>query len=84
MSNYLPTDYQTFIHKSRYARWLDEKGRRETWSETVTRYTDNVVRPALEKANLTVPKMTKLIQEIEESILSLGSMPSMRDRKSVV
>jgi len=78
MSNYLPTDYQTFIHKSRYARWLDEKGRRETWSETVTRYTDNVVRPALEKANLTVPKMTKLIQEIEESILSLGSMPSMR------
>jgi len=78
MSNYLPTDYQTFIHKSRYARWLDEKGRRETWSETVTRYTDNVVRPALEKANLTVPKMTKLIQEIEESILSLGCMPSMR------
>ena len=78
MSNYLPTDYQTFIHKSRYARWLDEKGRRETWGETVTRYTDNVVRPALEKANLTVPKMTKLIQEIEESILSLGCMPSMR------
>jgi len=78
MSNYLPTDYQTFIHKSRYARWLDEKGRRETWSETVTRYTDNVVRPALEKANLTVPKMTKLVQEIEDSILSLGCMPSMR------
>ena len=46
MSNYLPTDYQTFIHKSRYARWLDDLGRRETWPETVTRYVDNVVRPA--------------------------------------
>ena len=78
MSNYLPTDYQTFIHKSRYARWLDEEGRRETWGETVSRYTDNIVRPALEKANLTVSKTTKLIQEIEDSILSLGSMPSMR------
>ncbi len=70
MSNYLPTDYQTFIHKSRYARWLDEEGRRETWGETVSRYTDNIVRPALEKANLTVPKTTKLIQEIEDSIRS--------------
>jgi len=78
MSNLLPTDYQSFIHKSRYARWLDEEGRRETWTETVTRYTDNIVRPALEKANFTVPKMTKLIKEIEDSILSLGAMPSMR------
>ena len=24
--NYLPTDYQSFIHKSRYARWLDTEG----------------------------------------------------------
>ena len=36
----LPTDYQTFIHTSRYARWLDEKQRRETWQETVQRFTD--------------------------------------------
>ena len=32
--------YQQFIHKSRYARWLPEQGRRETWEETVTRYVD--------------------------------------------
>lgn len=32
--------YSTYIHKSRYARWLDDKGRRETWEETVTRYCD--------------------------------------------
>ena len=32
--------YQQFIHKSRYARWLDDKGRRETWEETVQRFVD--------------------------------------------
>ena len=42
-SNYLPTDYQSFIHTSRYARWLEEEGRRESWSETVDRYINNVV-----------------------------------------
>ena len=31
--------YQQFIHKSRYARWLESEGRRETWAETVQRYT---------------------------------------------
>ena len=36
-NNYLPTEYQTFIHASRYARWLPDEGRRETWSETVGR-----------------------------------------------
>jgi ribonucleoside-diphosphate reductase alpha chain len=44
-SNQLPTDYQSFIHKSRYARWLEEEGRRETWGETVSRYMDNLVSP---------------------------------------
>ena len=33
-------EYQEFIHKSRYARWLPEEGRRETWAETVNRYVD--------------------------------------------
>lgn len=36
----LSKDYSTYIHKSRYARWLDDKGRRETWEETVKRYCD--------------------------------------------
>jgi len=39
-SNYLPTEYQEFIHLSRYSRWIPEKGRRETWEETVSRYFD--------------------------------------------
>ena len=37
-SNHLPTLYQEFIHLSRYSRWLPEKGRRETWGETIDRY----------------------------------------------
>ena len=35
--NYLPTEYQSFIHMSRYSRWLEKEGRRESWSETVDR-----------------------------------------------
>ena len=69
-NNYLPTDYQAFIHTSRYARWLDNEGRRESWSETVGRYMDNVVRPNLGDE--------AMIQEIEQAILNLEIMPSMR------
>ena len=70
MNNYLPTDYQSFIHKSRYARWLDKEGRRETWEETVSRYMDNIVRP--------VAGDDTYIKDIEQSILGLEVMPSMR------
>ena len=69
-SNYLPTDYQSFIHKSRYARWLDKEGRREGWGETVSRYMDNIVKP--------VAGNNSLIKDIEQAILSLDVMPSMR------
>ena len=69
-SNYLPTDYQTFIATSRYARWLEEEGRRETWGETVERYMTNIVKPLL--------KTKKDVDEIRDSILSLEVMPSMR------
>ena len=34
----LPTQYQQFIHLSRYARWDYENERRETWAQTVNRY----------------------------------------------
>ena len=40
-SNMLPTSYQEFIHKSRYARWMDDQGRRENWLETVSRYVES-------------------------------------------
>ena len=69
MNNYLPTDYQAFIHTSRYARWIEEEGRRETWSETVGRYINNVVAPKVD---------AETAQELEEAILGLEVMPSMR------
>jgi len=69
-NNYLPTDYQSFIHTSRYARWLDKEGRRESWSETVQRYMDNVVRPKLGSDTY--------VKGIEDAILNLEVMPSMR------
>jgi len=71
--NYIPTDYQAFIHKSRYARWLEEDKRRESWSETVSRYIDNVVSPKLKGYDLL-----NTINEIHEAILTLNVMPSMR------
>ena len=40
MYDKIPTDYQKFIAVSRYARWLDDEQRRETWEETVSRYVD--------------------------------------------
>lgn len=70
-SNYkLPTDYQAFIHTSRYARWLEDKGRREGWHETVGRYIEKVV----------VPKVRDeiVVDDIEQAILNLEVMPSMR------
>ena len=69
MSNLLPTDYQSFIHKSRYAKYFDGKGR-EHWDETVERYMDNVVRPVAGDDSYT--------NQIRDAILGLEIMPSMR------
>ncbi len=71
MSNLLPTDYQSFIHTSRYARWLENEGRREGWSETVRRYRNNILA-------YVIGSDPKTMDEIEEAILNLEVMPSMR------
>ena len=76
MSNMLPTTYQQFIHKSRYARWLDSEQRREDWHETVDRYVDFMVNQVRGKHNYELPK--KDVEEIREAILNLEVMPSMR------
>ena len=72
-NNMLPTDYQSFIALSRYAKWLDKEGRRETFSETVDRYIINVVIP-----NLTVEDAGGFDVDLREAILNLEVMPSMR------
>ena len=76
MSNYLPTDYQSFIHTSRYARWLDDEGRREAWDETVNRYMNNVVEPVVDSGSNE--DNFNVAHDIEQAILSLEVMPSMR------
>jgi len=68
MNNYLPTDYQAFIHKSRYAKYFDGMGR-ESWGDTVERYSTNVIGDLVD---------SKTKQELEQAILGLEIMPSMR------
>ena len=69
----LPTTYQQFIHKSRYARWLDDENRRETWEETVKRYFD-----FFEKHLEGKPGIKSVRQELEKAVLQQEIMPSMR------
>ena len=68
MNNQLPTDYQAFIHKSRYAKYREGSGR-ESWSDTVSRFMTNVVRDLVDSE-------TKF--KLEQAILGLEVMPSMR------
>ena len=76
MNNYLPTEYQSFIHLSRYSRWLPDEGRRETWIETVSRLS-NFMQIHLKK-NLGVEIDSETWRKIEDYIIGLSVMPSMR------
>jgi len=72
----LPNDYQNFIALSRYARWLPKENRRETWEETVARYFDFMEEHLKENTNQElVPKTREML---EEAVLNLEVMPSMR------
>ena len=63
--------YQQYIHKSRYARYLPTENRRETWEETVGRYMNFWKSRGVKfKANEA--------EELEEAILDMDIMPSMR------
>jgi len=74
--NKLPTDYQNFIALSRYARWLPEENRRETWKETVARYFDFMEVHLSENTNYTLTPSTR--KELETAVINLKIMPSMR------
>ena len=62
--------YQQFIHKSRYARWLPEQKRRETWAETVNRY----VAFWVDRGQLDQKTSSKMF----DAIHNMDVMPSMR------
>ena len=71
----LPTIYQQYIHTSRYARYDESIGRRETWHETVRRYFDFMESHLETNFNYN---MGSLRQKLEGAVASLQVMPSMR------
>lgn len=70
MNKELPSTYQTVIAKSRYARYLPDKNRRETWEETVSRLMNYLVT----KADIDA----QTVDNLANAILNLEVMPSMR------
>jgi ribonucleoside-triphosphate reductase (thioredoxin) len=76
MSKYELTPYNTFIAKSRYSRYLDDKGRREHWNETVARYFDFMTKNLKEKNGYTLTP--ELRAELETAVVNLDVVPSMR------
>jgi ribonucleoside-diphosphate reductase alpha chain len=76
MSRYELTPYNTFIAKSRYSRYLDDKGRREHWGETVARYFDFMTKNLKEKNGYTLTP--ELRAELEDAVKHVDVVPSMR------
>ena len=65
--------YQQYIHKSRYSRYLDDKKRRESWSETVARYFDFFETHLKDKYDFQMSRA-----ELEDAVRNIEVMPSMR------
>lgn len=66
--------YRNFIAVSRYSRWLEEEGRRETWAETVDRYFTFMKQ----HMNENYPKVKIDWKRLEKAVLNHEVMPSMR------
>lgn len=66
----LPSTYASIIHKTRYARFVDQLGRRETWGETVNRTIHALC------AGVEMDKST--FEVLESAMLQRKVMPSMR------
>jgi len=78
MKSNLPTPYQNFIHKSRYARWDDSLERRETWEETVDRYLSYICDHIKIKHSFQIDDYGDLYDSLRTHVLGLKTMPSMR------
>ena len=68
--------YSNFIALSRYARWRDDLGRRETWAETVDRYVE-FFREHL-STTYNYDSDDPIFREVRAAILTHKVMPSMR------
>jgi ribonucleoside-diphosphate reductase alpha chain len=76
MKNTIENPYENFIALSRYAKWVEAEGRRETWGETVDRYFSFMLNH-LEKNHNYIPN-EKLVAELKEFVFERNVMPSMR------
>jgi ribonucleoside-triphosphate reductase len=76
MSKIIENPYENFIALSRYARWIQEENRRETWGETVDRYF-NFMTAHLQKNYNYVPD-EKILNDIKKEVYNRNVMPSMR------
>lgn len=72
--------YQSYIHKSRYARYLPDLKRREHWHETVGRYIAFMREhiEGLDNAQFNLGGVSQYFDELEAAILNMEIMPSMR------
>jgi ribonucleoside-diphosphate reductase alpha chain len=68
--------YRSFIAKSRYARWDEERNRRETWTETVDRYFDFMLGQLKNKHDYTPEQ--GVVEAVRQAVLNHEVMPSMR------
>jgi len=68
--------YRNFIHISRYARYSDEHGRRETWTETVDRYVGFIAEHLREQEDYSVAP--DVLARVRGFIHEQKSLPSMR------
>jgi len=75
MSRTIENPYENFIALSRYARWLQEENRRETWGETVDRYFDFMTNHL---SKMDYFPDAKLLAELKQAVYDRNVMPSMR------
>lgn len=68
--------YRNFIAISRYARWLPEENRRETWKETVDRYVQGMVDHL--ELNMGYVPPTEDVEKVRDFIMNHMALPSMR------
>ena len=73
---FVMNSFNQYIAKSRYARYLDDEGRREHWPETVKRYFDFMQKHLKEKHNYTFTD--ELRSKLETAVVNLDVVPSMR------
>lgn len=77
-TNAFTTPQQEYIAKSKYARYIDEAGRRESWPETVWRYFDFAREHIAEKFPAAAGAWDAIESDLKDDVINLRSMPSMR------